>query len=428
MGAGEGPLNTGRENEDAISQIFGKGENTKVEESPYGKQFLEALGVLMSNLLLVTPENAHPRNRLYNRGRLPSQYKLKSEDKVCLSEEISTSTHKNELVPEPQSKKATSKIFSTLSHEAPEFVPKGCNSASSTSTLPHNPLASKSAVVVPQLKVHVESPTQTMTEVNPIFDVATCNYVIAYGHLPPNFDPALNPPESIKTAQEMFLHHDAQVILQRQLESQQSSREVKVPINNSPPPPPPPGANGISPSPMAPFYPNPFQYNLLISPHRRPFNQITPMAVATSVSPLGHVHFHGIPQARSVSQYQQQFSPIKSRPVGGPYSNNSTSPSYSSSKICIYCKSIGQPRDMYNSHSTRNPSNGKAVCPLLRKLKCDKCGATGDKAHSDNECPFNLIPKRKVETSTNPEISRKLSFTSSIEKIGDHLKNSARFI
>ena len=34
------------------------------------------------------------------------------------------------------------------------------------------------------------------------------------------------------------------------------------------------------------------------------------------------------------------------------------------------------------SHSLRNPSDGRLICPVLRDHVCEMCGATGDDAHT----------------------------------------------
>ena len=49
---------------------------------------------------------------------------------------------------------------------------------------------------------------------------------------------------------------------------------------------------------------------------------------------------------------------------------------------CKFCKNNGETTQMYRSHSLRNPSDGRLICPVLRDHVCELCGATGDGAHT----------------------------------------------
>ncbi|KAF2897415.1 hypothetical protein ILUMI_08760 [Ignelater luminosus] len=57
-------------------------------------------------------------------------------------------------------------------------------------------------------------------------------------------------------------------------------------------------------------------------------------------------------------------------------------------KFCKFCLQIGKPTYICNSHQIRN--NGIVECKFLRKLICPLCGATGDKAHTQTQCPLYL--------------------------------------
>ncbi|KAK3921043.1 Nanos-like protein 2 [Frankliniella fusca] len=60
-------------------------------------------------------------------------------------------------------------------------------------------------------------------------------------------------------------------------------------------------------------------------------------------------------------------------------------------RICVFCKKNGESASTYESHGL-SFHNGKETiisCPILRKLRCEMCGATGDQAHTRTHCPLN---------------------------------------
>ncbi|CAH2048550.1 unnamed protein product, partial [Iphiclides podalirius] len=54
---------------------------------------------------------------------------------------------------------------------------------------------------------------------------------------------------------------------------------------------------------------------------------------------------------------------------------------------CAFCKSSGQSAMCYTSHSLRDGS-GRIRCPMLRALRCPRCGESGDRAHTPKYCPI----------------------------------------
>ncbi|EEC05412.1 conserved hypothetical protein [Ixodes scapularis] len=65
-------------------------------------------------------------------------------------------------------------------------------------------------------------------------------------------------------------------------------------------------------------------------------------------------------------------------------------PRFSSFDGCAYCRSSGQQRDFYMSHSIREGLDGPVTCPVLRNYTCPVCGNRGgDNAHTIRYCPMN---------------------------------------
>ncbi|CAG7833862.1 unnamed protein product [Allacma fusca] len=53
--------------------------------------------------------------------------------------------------------------------------------------------------------------------------------------------------------------------------------------------------------------------------------------------------------------------------------------------FCKFCKSNGEPFEVYNSHALKNSSD-EVICPILSKYKCPKCDKTGTEAHTLKYC------------------------------------------
>lgn len=72
-------------------------------------------------------------------------------------------------------------------------------------------------------------------------------------------------------------------------------------------------------------------------------------------------------------------------------------------KHCVFCENNGELHSVYSSHAFCDES-GRVKCPILRRYKCPRCGASGDKAHTIRYC--NLKPILTME-----DVAQKTEFT-----------------
>ena len=71
------------------------------------------------------------------------------------------------------------------------------------------------------------------------------------------------------------------------------------------------------------------------------------------------------------------------------------------SKLCTFCKSNGETKEIYLSHSLKNSVN-KIICPILLKYTCVECGASGADTHTIKYCP---VMQRKLRNKLLAKIT-----------------------
>lgn len=76
-------------------------------------------------------------------------------------------------------------------------------------------------------------------------------------------------------------------------------------------------------------------------------------------------------------------------------------------KHCVFCENNGESQDVYTSHAFR-AANGRVECPILRRYKCPRCGASGDTAHTIRYCDRKPI-------LTMEDVTRKAEFTAKLK-------------
>ncbi|XP_039314843.1 nanos homolog 1-like [Solenopsis invicta] len=53
---------------------------------------------------------------------------------------------------------------------------------------------------------------------------------------------------------------------------------------------------------------------------------------------------------------------------------------------CVFCRNNGEEESFYREHLLKDV-DGLILCPVLRAYTCPYCGASGDLAHTDKDCP-----------------------------------------
>ena len=105
-------------------------------------------------------------------------------------------------------------------------------------------------------------------------------------------------------------------------------------------------------------------------------------------------------QLRQQQQQQQQLWLSAARqwtrvdraaPVSGRAALRDTS------KSCCLCRTNGEMRSVYESHSLKD-ERGLVTCPVLYGYVCPHCGATGSLAHTVRYCPVAPAGASVVKT------------------------------
>ena len=73
-------------------------------------------------------------------------------------------------------------------------------------------------------------------------------------------------------------------------------------------------------------------------------------------------------------------------------------------KFCVFCKNNGERTDIYMSHVLKD-SEGRVMCPVLRKYTCPLCGVSGDNAHTIRYCPRNEGGFSSVSLLKTPRVA-----------------------
>ena len=67
-------------------------------------------------------------------------------------------------------------------------------------------------------------------------------------------------------------------------------------------------------------------------------------------------------------------------------------------EVCGFCTKNGEEEQFVRTHTLRDSETGRIQCPVLRKHRCEACGATGDNAHTRSHCPRIRMQEGRVQS------------------------------
>ena len=88
------------------------------------------------------------------------------------------------------------------------------------------------------------------------------------------------------------------------------------------------------------------------------------------------------------SQLRERSVEVAENPVLQEYLQTKRQKNRKAKKVCAFCKNNGELPEIYSSHVLKD-SDGRILCPVLRKYVCPLCGVSGDDAHTIRYCPKN---------------------------------------
>lgn len=88
------------------------------------------------------------------------------------------------------------------------------------------------------------------------------------------------------------------------------------------------------------------------------------------------------------SQLRERAVEVSENPVLQEYLECKKQKNKKAKKICVFCKNNGEQPEIFSSHILKD-SEGRILCPILRKYVCPLCGVSGDDAHTIRYCPKN---------------------------------------
>lgn len=126
------------------------------------------------------------------------------------------------------------------------------------------------------------------------------------------------------------------------------------------------------------------------SPPTNPFTQYYQINVPKLPEPIARPAFsRQKSQTHNSREHITKRLPRRSEQVDMSefiHKSRSNIPGRSRNMVCTFCKSNGEPEEIYSSHSLKSSVN-KITCPILMKYTCVECGASGENTHTIKYCP-----------------------------------------